>query len=282
MARALVAIAVASLALAASVATAQAPAPDPAPAPALGAEREAAARVHAEGGYPDDVFVLGDEHETGAGEGDGSGHDDSARRIGLHGDRDGGTADESLDLPMPQFVRDLFEMLGRILGTAAQPIGYLLFGLGIALVVALVVFLIVRFRLPRPEISLPRRKDAGSVGAPALDPLLEGDGTSPEEHASHGRFREAIHALFVRALREATARADVDRRGRTAREVVALVQRSHGELPPLGELLSLTELVWFGGRAATEEQYLAARELAAAVSARARTFGAAIPVGATA
>lgn len=282
MRRALAALVLGSaLVLGASAARAQAP--DPSAPPASSAERDAVTRVHASGGYPDDVFILDEEHATDS---DGlvdDGHGTGPHgRIGLHGDRDGGEPDQGIDLPMPDFLRDLLEALGRILGTAARPIGYVLFGLGIALVVALVVFLIVRMRLPKPEITLPRRKDAGAVGAPALDPLLEGDGTSPEDHAAQGRFREAIHALFLRALREATARADVDRRGRTAREVVALVARAHGELPPLGELLGLTELVWFGGRAATEAQYVEARGLAAAVSDHARRFGAALPLGAPA
>ncbi len=275
------ALALVVLAVVASTASAQAPATSE--PPASSAERDEALRVHREGGYPDDVFVLEDEHATGSGEGGADGHGGGPHgRIGLHGDRDGGEVDSSLDLPMPDFVRDLLDALARVLGAAARPLGYALFGLGIALVVALVVFLIVRLRLPVPDLALPKRRAGGDAEAPSLDPLLEGDGTSPEEHAAQGRFREAIHALFLRALREATARADVDRRGRTAREVVALVTRAHGELPPLAGLLALTELVWFGGRAATEGQYLEARGLAHAVTERARSFGAAAPLGAPA
>jgi hypothetical protein len=268
-----------------SGALAQAPAaaPPASVAPA-GPEGSAVTRVHDEGGYPDDILVFADEdvdasHGGAGAEGAGQGPHGT---IGSRGDRDGGEPDHSIQFPMPDFVRDLLEALGRLLGVAARPVGYVLFAVGIALVIALVVYLLVMLRLPQADLRGRLRRDGGSASEPMLDPLLEGSDASAEEHAAQGRYREAIHALFVRALREATRAGDVDRRGRTAREVVALVERAHREMPPLVALLSLTELVWFGGRTATEAQYLEARSLAGAVETHARGLGPALPVGAPA
>lgn len=278
-----------ALLAAASVAIAQPPASDAPPDPDADAhvdeappstpEAQAAARVHDEGGYPNDIAVLDDDAEgrgDGADRGSGQGPHGS---VDLRGDRDGGEPSRTLDFPMPQFVQDILEALGRLLGIAARPLGYVLFALGIACVIALVVYLIVMMQLPRADLKGGLRRDGGSAGTPALDPLLEGSDASPEEHAAAGRWREAIHGLFLRALRDATRAGDVDRRGRTAREVVALVERAHGTHPELGSLLSLTELVWFGGRPATEAQYQDARGLADAVASRARTQGPALPTG---
>lgn len=248
------------------------------------AEAEAAARVHEAGGYPNDIVVLDDEdggEESARGSGEGAG-DGPTGRIGTHGERDGGDPQRSLDFPMPQFVQDFLQALANLFGIAARPIGYVLFALGIAIVIALVVYLIVMMRLPKVDLRATLRRDGGTAPEPVLDPLLEGSNATAEEHAAAGRFREAIHALFLRALREATKAGDVDRRGRTAREVVGLVERAHGAIAPLDALLSLTELVWFGGRAATEAQYLEARELALAVEAHARAMGPALPIGAPA
>ncbi len=268
----------------ASVAIAQAPADAPAAAP-LSGDARAAAHAHAEGGYPDDIIVFDHEDEDAAGVGhglDGAGRG-ATGRVGLHGDRDGGEPSRSFDFPMPDFVRQILEALASVLGVAARPIGYLLLAIGIAVVIALLVYLVVWMRLPKADLRAQLRRDAGSTSSPILDPLLEGSNVSAEEHAAHGRFREAIHALFLRALREATRAGDVDRRGRTAREVVRLVEGAHGAMPPLDALLSLTELVWFGGRSATEAQYVDARELAASVEARARALDArGLPLGAPA
>ncbi len=287
MGRSLASLALAVLAWAASVASAQAPPPTDA-APAAEAapstpEAQAASRVHDEGGYPSDIVVFDDDADaTGHGTGDGLGAGDGPTGpLDLRGDRDGGEPSRSIEFPMPQFLQDLLHALAELLGVAARPLGYVLFALGIALVIALVVYLVVMMRIPKVDLT-SRRRDGGTSAGPALDPLLEGSDASAEEHAAAGRYREAIHALFVRALREATRAGDVDRRGRTAREVVALVERAHGPMPPLDALLSLTELVWFGGRAAIEAQYLEARELAAAVETRARAHGPALPIGAPA
>ena len=271
--RALASVALAFLIGTASAASAQTPAASTDDARAIAERAE---------GYPDDIAVIDDEgeaasHGLGA---DGAGHGPRGR-IGLHGDRDGGEASHRFDIPMPDFVRDLLAAFSQLLGAAALPVGYLLFAVGIALVIALLVYLVVMMRIPKADIEA-RRRDRSATQDPILDPLLEGSDASAEEHAAKGRYREAIHALFLRALRDATRAGDVDRRGRTAREVVGLVERAHGSSPQLVALLSLTELVWFGGRGATEQEYLAARELASAVERSARAQQMALPTGATA
>jgi hypothetical protein len=242
------------------------------------------ARVHAEGGYPSDIVVLDDddggdaEERAARGEGAGGG---PHGRVGDDAERDGGDPNRSTEIHIP-FVQELLDALANVLGVAARPIGYLLFALGIALVIALIVYLVVMMRLPKADLATTRRRDGGSSSEPILDPLLAGGHESPEDLAAAGRYREAIHALFLRALREATKAGDVDRRGRTAREVVRLVQAMHGAIEPLDAILGLTELVWFGGREATEAQYHEARDLTAQVEARARTMGAttaAAPMG---
>jgi hypothetical protein len=250
----------------ASVAGAQAPSTGVA-TPAT----EAAAHVHEAGGYPDEISVIDDESDQsarGAGsEGAGGG---PTGRIGVHGDRDGGAPADGLDFPVPDFVQDILHALGALLGVAARPLGYVLFAFGVAVVIALVVYLLVMMRLPRADLRGTVRRRGNDAPDAMLDPLLTGSDASAEDHTANGRYREAIHALFLRALREATRAGDVDRRGRTAREVVRLVEGVHGALPPLAALLSLTELVWFGGRPAIEAQYLEARELADAVAVGAR------------
>lgn len=245
------------------------------------AETRAAADVHFEGGYPDDIIVLDDDSDASHRSGDEGAGDGPHGRIGVHGSRDGGDPQHSLDLPVPDAIRAIFDALGRLLGAAAGPIGYLLLAIGIAIVIALLVYLVVMLRIPKPDLRATSRRDAGTAGAAVLDPLLEDSKISAEELAAAGRFREAVHALFLRALRAATRSADVDRRGRTAREVVALVVRAHGDLPPLRTLLALTEVAWFGGREVTEGQYLEARALASEVETRAPTLGPA-PIGAPA
>ena len=273
--RALAAVALAFLIGTASAASAQTPAASAGDARAIAARAE---------GYPDDISVMDEGEPGGSGArglgADGAGHGPRGR-IGLHGDRDGGEAAHRFDIPMPDFVRDLLAAFSQLLGAAAVPVGYVLFAIGIALVIALLVYLVVMMRIPKADIEA-RRRDRSATNEPVLDPLLEGSDASAEEHAAKGRYREAIHALFLRALRDATRAGDVDRRGRTAREVVGLVERVHGSSPQLAELLSLTELVWFGGRGATEEEYLAARVLASAVEASARSEQTALAIGAPA
>lgn len=223
-----------------------------------------AARVHVEGGYPDDIAVLEDETGSRALDGNGNNGEGDGPQGSVHpdGDRDGGDASRTLDLPLPEFIRDFLRALARMIGAAATPLTYLLFALGLALIIVFVVYLVTLFRFPRRDLESVRREHRPDGMGMSLDPLLEESLSSPEEYARQGRFREAIHAVFVRALSEVARAGDVDRRGRTAREVVTAIARIQHAPPELGDLLSLAELVWFGGRPATETQYGHAVDLA--------------------
>jgi hypothetical protein len=224
-----------------------------------------AARVHSEGGYPEDISVLDDETDetTLANGGDGTGAGNGPQgSVHPDGERDGGEASGGLDIPLPQFVRDLLDALGRMIGAAAPTLTYVFFALGLALLVVFVVYLVTLLRFPKRDLSTLRRAIRPDASAMDVDPLLEEAHATPEEYARQGRFREAIHAVFVRALKEMARSGDVDRRGRTAREVVTAIARIQAAPPELADLLALTELVWFGGRAATESQYVHATSLA--------------------
>lgn len=229
-----------------------------------------AARVHTEGGYPDDITVIDDETDDttldGSDPSGGAGHGPQGS-IHPSGERDGGDADRTLDIPLPDFIRDLLNALGRMIGAAASTIAYVLFALGLALLVVFVVYLVTLFRFPKRDLALVRRELRPDGSAMNVDPLLEEALESPEEYARQGRFREAVHAVFVRALSEVARAGDVDRRGRTAREVVSAIAKIQEGPPELADLLGLAELVWFGGRPATETQYVLAVDLAARIRA---------------
>jgi hypothetical protein len=226
-----------------------------------------AARVHREGGYPEDIVLFDDGDDSpsagGAGEDDGAG--DGPHGLVHPGERDGGEPNQGLDIPMPPFLRDLLRALSSLVGAAAMPIAYLAFALGIAVVIGFVVYMFAYLRLRPPELA-SRKRERQAVDAPLLDPLLEEALLSHEEYAANGRYREAIHAVFLGSLSRALRTTDVDRRGRTAREVVGLTARASGH-EGLADLLSLTELVWFGGRPATVDQYELAKALASRVTA---------------
>jgi hypothetical protein len=227
-----------------------------------------AARVHAEGGYPEDITVIDDETDDTTLDGDdpngGAGRGPHGS-IHPRGDRDGGDASRGLDIPLPQFVRDLLHALAEMIGAAAGTLTYVLFAVGIALILVFVVYLVTLFRFPKRDLATVRRDRRYDAGQAALDPLLEEALQSPEEYARQGRFREAIHAVFVRSLSETARAGDVDRRGRTAREVVTAIAKIQSTPPELADLLALAELVWFGGRPATETQYVHAVDLAARI-----------------
>lgn len=94
------------------------------------------------------------------------------------------------------------------------------------------------------------------LAVPADWPLLADD------LARQGRFAEAIHMLLLGVLRRLAAtapssRADHASRATTAREIARTTVGPHRE--PLQALIRASELVHFGGRSATREQFEACR-----------------------
>lgn len=264
----LVSLAVAALAVAlVAPARAQDAAPqESAPreaAPREAAPREAAERVHEVGRYPSDVVPLIPERDLATGGSDGDGMEGAGRGprgetvLGDRASGDQGTGDPG---PLGGVVRQILEWLSGIASFFGGPLAYVILAIGLALLAMLVAYLVSRARLGSATAEIDARSTSGEG---AIDPMLVGPSLSAEELAAQRRWGEAIHALFLEALGRVGGH-EGRLRGRTARELVARARR-----PELDDLLDLTELVWFGGRPATEDQYRRARELATSVPAHA-------------
>lgn len=196
--------------------------------------REIAERVHREGGYASDI-ELRPELDT--------------------------TLVDWLDgLSFPDWMR-----LGG-LSELAAPIAYLLLGLAILVGGGLVLYgFVLSWTHSRMKETADEATQRGAE-AVQVDPLLLAVEQTPQEFAHQGRYREAIHALFLQALEKAGA-LEGRGRGRTAREIVHGLSGLGRGAAALTELLSLTELVWWGARPATYEQYQSALALVASVPA---------------
>ncbi|AKF10354.1 DUF4129 domain-containing protein [Sandaracinus amylolyticus] len=219
-----------------------------------------AARVREQGGYPADVTVLVPEHESGgAPEGaEGAGRGPRGE-TSIDGERESPDPGPQVELP---FARPLMDWLASVLASLSGPLGYVFLALGLAVLALVIVFFAasMRFRAPRLEASA---RDE-SVGEAAIDPLLVGTGESADALAAQGRWREAIHALFLDSLGRVGG-AEGRHRSRTARELVRAIDGRRAGRAELESLLDLTERVWFGARDADETQFRDARALADAV-----------------
>lgn len=238
----------------------------PASVRAQESEREAVSQVHREGGYPTDITVLVPESsrcmsDGGLCENEMFGHGRGPRWRSSGGEErtaDPGASHEGV----PSWLRDFVQWLDALLSLTVQPLGWVLLTvLGVAML-ALIGFFVARLRLSSRADS---EDDVDSPMSPPLDPLLQASGLRAEDLAREGRYREAIHALFIDALESVGALRGVHR-ARTARELVMMLPGEHRGHAELARLLDLTELVWFGGRPATEQQYRDAQTLRAAVS----------------
>lgn len=228
--------------------------------------RETAERVHREGRYPSDVTVLVPEPSSGEGAMDPAGRGRGPRgETSVDGER--AASEAPPDAQLPPWVRDFFEWLGDVLGGVSGPLGWLFLALAGAALIALIVFFLASMRFGKTRIEGSARSEEARDGP--VDPLLYASGAPADELAAQGRFREAIHALFLESL-ERIGGLEGRQRARTARELVLAVEARHPGRAELGELLDLTELVWFGGRDATEGQYLSARALRDVVVERSR------------
>jgi len=216
--------------------------------------RATAERIHREGRYADDLVLEADgPAEDGAGRGP---------RGELRLDPDRQLTPSQAPVELPDWLRDLFRSLEALFGAAAQSLGWVFLGLGLTVLAALLAYLVARIRLPIPPATASPAS-AGPGGS--LDPLLLTPSRSAEELAAEGRWGEAIHALFVRSLDRLGG--EERHRASTARELVRRVPGDRPGKAPLEELLGMTELVWFGGREATEEEYRNAVTLSATVEA---------------
>jgi hypothetical protein len=115
----------------------------------------------------------------------------------------------------------------------------------------------------RWRIRLVPQQDAPAPGAPSARDwqLWLEDARSA---ASQGKWREAVHFLYWAAI----SRLESNRlwpadRARTPREYLALVAPEDPRRPGLATLTGSFERIWYGGRAAAENDYRAAEQLAA-------------------
>lgn len=221
-----------------------------------GAPGAAAREVHRRGHYPEDLMVL---PPSGTGRGRLGG-------VPVFGERVDQPRAE-VDPPDLGWLERLLRWLGGLferLGVSSA-LGYAALAVGLVTLVAFFGYLLsrMRFRLPH---AAEGTSGPDVVARPPLDPLLAMPELSPEELAAAGRFREAVHALFVRSLLAIGYTPQGRARSRTAREIVSAVDAGDRRKPPLADLLSLTELVWFGGREATRETYERAVGLSSAVA----------------
>lgn len=231
--------------------------------------RETAERVQREGSYPTDISVYVPEPTEGEGSGtDAQGRDGRGRgsrgETSIDPNREAAAPPARFDIP---FLREFLSWLSTLLGSVAGPLGWVLFALAGSLLVMLIVFFVARMRWATPRLEAQAAGEREEGGA--VDPLLMGTGEAAEALAAQGRFREAIHALFLESL-ERVGGTEGRQRARTARELVSSVDARRAGRAELGALLDLTELVWFGGRDASEAQYRSARALRDAVLATGR------------
>lgn len=228
----------------------------------------AADRIHTQGRYPDDLLVEPEPESSEGGEGGSGGTAGGLRRpVPIFGGRDAPALaprpPESANFELPDWLKRL-EVPGWFI-RLFEWIGYgaiaLVVGLIVALV-ALVVYTLFRFRRKAEDVAedaRPRKKKKTNVeaaGAEAeADPLLAVPREPHDVLAREGRYREAIHALLVAALRSTGWSPEGRGRGMTAREITRGYTRPTPPKQPLETLLGITERCWFGGREATEELY---------------------------
>jgi len=221
------------------------------------AARAEARRVHEEGRYiegltPDPTPDPSDL----SGSSDDPGREEPVDDVSTESRESGGAG--PYRFPLPQWFRDLVVSLGYVLGglfsslrVLGPAIAVLMVGSLVALVIAVLVGLIAAMRFParRARRGLDTADDRARQHK---DPMLDELAMSAEAFAAAGRYGEAIHALFLRSLRRCV---ELDGRTEesTARELVAQVPDPSRSL--MSRLLGFTELVWFGGRAASRDDY---------------------------
>ena len=222
---------------------------------------DVAREVHERGGYNDRVQhqgTLGGETDQFPGGGGGGQGDERLDAQG--GDRDiarfergqdfesGGSSSSGGGWSLPSF------------GGFGQAFGYLLIGIAVIALVALIVTALIAF-WPKGDVLTPAPPVRHSrLPPPVAEDALPWDAGDPDELARQGRYQEAMVALLVRSLKRCGwTEAE---RGRTAREVLWALAMQDARQPNLKEVLSRTERVRFAGEAATEALYLETKSFA--------------------
>jgi hypothetical protein len=164
--------------------------------------------------------------------------------------RDPGLQFEFEGLPpppeLPDWLRSFFEFLGSL-----QPVFEILFWLGVAALVALIVYFVGReiLRYHRGKVAKPQER---GTALPDWRPpvararALLGDA---DRLAAEGRFAEAVHLLLYRSLEDIDAkRPHTLKPALTSRDILTLNALPEAARRALGRLVATVEWSFFGGR----------------------------------
>ena len=169
-------------------------------------------------------------------------------------------ADESIqfalpphvETPPPGWLKYFFEFLST-LGPVVQG----LFWLGVAVIVALLLWVIYRRLRERTAAGVTADDPPAwqPEAAPARALLDEADGL-----AAQGRFADAVHLLLHRSLEEiGTQLPDFLRPSLTSRDIAASGALPRRPREAFAEIARAVELSLFGGRAVEQAQWSACR-----------------------
>jgi hypothetical protein len=103
----------------------------------------------------------------------------------------------------------------------------------------------------------------GANGTPSADGPGEGAAVmeDPERLATRGEYAEAVHVLLLRSIMLVRDRGVVLSPSLTSREILRRAALEDQEKDAFRALVDVTELTHFGGRGATEADFLRCREL---------------------
>lgn len=167
----------------------------------------------------------------------------------------------SFDAPAPPrppgWLQSALQLLAKALTTAAPVLQYV-FWIGLAVGVALVVWVLIR------DISPPRRKRRATPAATpdwrpdrqAAVALLE----NADLLAAHGYFDEAVHLLLFRSIEEIEGRRPgLVAPALTSRDIAGLERLPPQARAAFARIAQVVERSYFGGRAADRTAFEAAR-----------------------
>ena len=173
------------------------------------------------------------------------------------------TARDTMLEKLGNWLNSLFENAAKISARAAWLGRLIVWGFIVAVCVGLIWALIQlerrwRIRLV-PETSAPA---AGAASARDWQLWLK----DARQAAAAGKWREAVHFVYWAAIsRLESKRLWPADRARTPREYLALVASDDPRTASLKTLTGSFERIWYGGRAAQENDYRSAEQLASAL-----------------
>lgn len=155
---------------------------------------------------------------------------------------------ESFDLEIPPALRQVFRVLMWIVFVAGG---------------ALVAY----YLLNEARLFSRWKKGGWQPDAPANEPGVGaagravGDLDDPEQLAASGEYAEAVHVLLLRSITLLRERGAVLSTSLTSREIVGRAPLDETEKDAFRTLVGVTEVTHFGGRDATEADFLRCRDL---------------------